>query len=375
MPTVTCTAAGHDRRAASGAGDDGPLDVARAPQGGPGQGAAAGGRRGGHQRGGPALSRRPTNRCGPGAGASRPRASTASAGSPRVADAGRGCPTGTVAAVVARHPARGARRRLDALDDADDGRALRDRQGHRRPDLAATTTCKPWKVDTFKVSNDPHFEEKLVDVVGLYMNPPERAVVFSFDEKTQVQALDRTQPSLPMKRGRGGTMTHDYKRHGTTDLFAAMNVATGEVLYDTKKRHTADRRAALLQAHRPPRPERTSRSTSCSTTSRPTRPRRSPSGSPHPEARALAPALHADQLVVAQPRRALVRRAHRASAAAAASFTSVDQLDRGDRAVGRALERRPEALRLAQAGRGDHREGPSRTGSAYPSQIRDGPLA
>src|SRR5487761_1693836 len=98
---------------------------------------------------------------------------------------------------------------------------------------------KPWKVDTFKVSNDPHFEEKLVDVVGLYLNPPERAVVFSFDEKTQVQALDRTQPSLPMKPGRGGTMTHDYKRHGTTDLFAAMNITTGEVVYDTKKSHTA----------------------------------------------------------------------------------------------------------------------------------------
>lgn len=98
---------------------------------------------------------------------------------------------------------------------------------------------KPWKVDTFKVSNDPRFEEKLVDVVGLYLNPPDRAVVFSFDEKTQVQALDRTQPSLPMKRGRGATMTHDYKRNGTTDLFAAMNVATGEVLYDTKARHRA----------------------------------------------------------------------------------------------------------------------------------------
>jgi transposase len=71
------------------------------------------------------------------------------------------------------------------------------------------------------------------------MNPPERAIVFSFDEKTQVQALDRTQPSLPMKKGRGGTMTHDYKRNGTTDLFAAMNVATGEVLYDTRKSHKA----------------------------------------------------------------------------------------------------------------------------------------
>ena len=98
---------------------------------------------------------------------------------------------------------------------------------------------QPWKLERFKISTDPHFEDKLVDVVGLYMNPPERAVVFSFDEKTQVQALDRTQPSLPMKKGRGATMTHDYKRHGTTDLFAAMDVATGQVLYDTKDRHSA----------------------------------------------------------------------------------------------------------------------------------------
>lgn len=99
---------------------------------------------------------------------------------------------------------------------------------------------KPWRIDAFKVSNDPYFEDKLVDVVGLYFDPPERAVVFSFDEKTQVQALDRTQPSLPMKPGRAGTMTHDYKRNGTTDFFAAMNVATGEVLFDTRKRHTAN---------------------------------------------------------------------------------------------------------------------------------------
>ena len=98
---------------------------------------------------------------------------------------------------------------------------------------------KPWKVDTFKISNDPRFEQKLVDVVGLYLNPPARAVVFSFDEKTQCQALDRTQPSLPMKRGRAGTMTHDCKRNGTIDLFAAMNLATGEVLTDLQKRHAA----------------------------------------------------------------------------------------------------------------------------------------
>jgi transposase len=101
----------------------------------------------------------------------------------------------------------------------------------------ADHNLKPWKVETFKVSNDPRFEEKLVDVVGLYLNPPARAVVFSYDEKTQCQALDRTQPSLPMKPGRAGTMTHDYKRHGTIDLFAAMNLATGEVLTDTGKGH------------------------------------------------------------------------------------------------------------------------------------------
>jgi hypothetical protein len=89
---------------------------------------------------------------------------------------------------------------------------------------------KPWRVETFKVSNDPRFEEKLVDVVGLYVHPPVRAAVFSFDEKTRCQALDRTQPSLPMKPGRAGTMTHDDKRNGTIDLFAAMNIAAGQVL-------------------------------------------------------------------------------------------------------------------------------------------------
>jgi len=96
---------------------------------------------------------------------------------------------------------------------------------------------RPWRVDTFKLSKDPRFEEKLVDVVGLYVDPPERAVVFSFDEKTQIQALDRTQPSLPIKAGRGRTMTHDYKRNGTTDLFAALNVGTGEVITQTRKSH------------------------------------------------------------------------------------------------------------------------------------------
>src|SRR5271169_2776678 len=110
-----------------------------------------------------------------------------------------------------------------------------------RVGIGKDSVAKNWadhNLKTFKVSNDPRFEEKLVDVVGLYVNPPARAVVFSFDEKTQCQALDRTQPSLPMKAGRAGTMTHDYKRNGTIDLFAAMNIATGEVLTDLRKSHT-----------------------------------------------------------------------------------------------------------------------------------------
>ena len=86
---------------------------------------------------------------------------------------------------------------------------------------------KPHLVKTFKLSNDPHFVDKLKDVVGLYLNPPEHALVFCVDEKTQIQALDRTQPSLPLKKGRAGTMTHDYRRHGTTTLFAALNVLKG----------------------------------------------------------------------------------------------------------------------------------------------------
>jgi transposase len=95
---------------------------------------------------------------------------------------------------------------------------------------------QPHRVRTFKISQDPHFVEKLHDVVGLYLNPPERAVVFSVDAKTQIQALDRTQPGLPLKKGRAGTMTHDYKRHGTTTLFAALEIASGSVVADCMPR-------------------------------------------------------------------------------------------------------------------------------------------
>ena len=96
---------------------------------------------------------------------------------------------------------------------------------------------KPHLVRTFKVSNDPHFAEKLEDIVGLYLNPPENALVFSVDEKSQIQALDRTQPGLPIKKGRAGTMTHDYKRNGTTTLFAALCTLTGHVISTCMPRH------------------------------------------------------------------------------------------------------------------------------------------
>jgi len=96
---------------------------------------------------------------------------------------------------------------------------------------------KPHLIRTFKLSNDKHFIEKVVDVVGLYLNPPEHALVLCVDEKTQIQALDRTQPSLPLKKGRCGTMTHDYKRNGTTTLFAALNVAEGKLIGTCMPKH------------------------------------------------------------------------------------------------------------------------------------------
>jgi len=96
---------------------------------------------------------------------------------------------------------------------------------------------KPHLIETFKLSNDPQFVEKLKDIVGLYLSPPEHAIVLSCDEKSQIQALDRTQPGLPLKRGRCGTMTHDYKRNGTTSLFAALNVLDGTVISECHARH------------------------------------------------------------------------------------------------------------------------------------------
>jgi len=115
---------------------------------------------------------------------------------------------------------------------------------------------RPHRVRTFKLSRDPQFVEKLTDVVGLYLNPPDKALVLCVDEKSQIQALDRTQPGLPMKRGRCGTMTHDYVRHGTTNLFAALNVLEGTVIGGCFERHRHEeflRFLRLIDRQTPPR--------------------------------------------------------------------------------------------------------------------------
>lgn len=122
-------------------------------------------------------------------------------------------------------------------------------------DLSFSTVARVWRahglkphlVRTFKVSNDPRFAEKLEDVIGLYLNAPEHALVLCCDEKSQVQALDRTQPGLPLKKGRAGTMTHDYVRHGTTTLFAALNVADGTLIGHCQDRHRHQEWLKFLQ--------------------------------------------------------------------------------------------------------------------------------
>jgi len=106
---------------------------------------------------------------------------------------------------------------------------------------------KPHRVRTFKVSRDPRFVEKLEDIVGLYVSPPEHALVLCCDKKSQVQALDRTQLDLPLKKGRAATMTHDYRRHGTTTLFAALNVLDGKVIGSCKQRHRHSEWLAFLR--------------------------------------------------------------------------------------------------------------------------------
>src|SRR5216683_5721479 len=119
-------------------------------------------------------------------------------------------------------------------------RLMAKRQGMSKSTISniwRSHNLKPHRVKTFKLSRDPKFVEKLTDVIGLYLNPPEHALVLCVDEKSQIQALDRTQPGLPLKKGRYGTMTHDYKRHGTATLLAALNTLDGTVIGMCQERH------------------------------------------------------------------------------------------------------------------------------------------
>jgi len=118
---------------------------------------------------------------------------------------------------------------------------------HHVQQVWAAADLKPHRLKSFKISNDPRFAEKVVDVVGLYMNPPDNAVVLSVDEKTQIQALDRTQPMLQLRPGQVERRTHDYKRHGTASLYAAFDIATGKVIGRVTEKHRAQEFLAFLE--------------------------------------------------------------------------------------------------------------------------------
>ena len=167
---------------------------------------------------------------------------------------------------------------------------------------------KPHRVESFKLSNDPRFIEKLEDIVGLYLDPPEHALVLCCDEKTQIQALDRTQPGLPLKRGRGATMTHDYKRNGVTTLFAALNVLTGKVLSMTDPLHRHQEWLRFLKTIDRNTPGSKRNCTSSLITTPPTS---TPKSDLVGQASALSPALHAYQFLLAQHGGAVLSRHHR----------------------------------------------------------------
>ena len=230
---------------------------------------------------------------------------------------------------------------------------------------------RPHRVSAFKVSTDPAFEERLTDVVGLYLDPPERAVVFCVDEKTQVQALDRTQPSLPLVPGRAATMTHDYKRNGTTNLYAALDVATGRVLTLCQPRHRHRGFLAFLKMVNANVPRGCDVHVIVDNSSTHT----------HPNVRAWLARHRRVRLhftptaVVAQPRRAVVPSDHQ-PAAPPSSVPLRRPAHRRHRRLDRPLERHRRPLRLDQDRRRDPRQDPTRPNRPHPHhQIRDAPLA
>jgi transposase len=217
---------------------------------------------------------------------------------------------------------------------------------------------QPQRMRQFKLSTDAKFAEKLRDIVGLYVDPPAHAVVLSVDEKSQIQALDRTQPGLPPKRGRCGTMTHDYKRHGTTTLFAALNVLDGSVIGRCMQRHRhQESSASSTPSRRRSRPANWC--TPLSTTTPPTSNRRCGSG--WRGTRADLP-FHANFRVLAQRGRGLLRQADQT--AAQARSIPLARLPPGrHQPLPRRSQHRPTALPLDQGPRHDHRRRQARAPS------------
>ena len=210
---------------------------------------------------------------------------------------------------------------------------------------------KPHIVQTWKLSTDPQFIDKVRDVVGLYMSPPENALVLCVDEKSQIQALDRTAPCLPMLPTTPARRTHDYVRNGTTSLFAAFDLASGSVIAQSYRQHRHQEFLALPQAHRRRRAQGPGPAPGPGQLRHAQDPRDPPVAA---EASQVPPALHPDQLIVAQPRRALVRRAHQPQAPP----VSPPQRHRARKRhphVDQRVEQGPEAVRMDQERRRDPR--------------------
>ena len=201
---------------------------------------------------------------------------------------------------------------------------------------------KPHLTGTFKLSTDPLFVEKVVDVVGLYHNPPERAVVLCVDEKSGIQALDRSQPVLPMMPGVPERRSHDYVRHGTTDLFAAFNIADGTVICELRRHHRAAEFKEIPGQDRQERARRAAGAHGLRQPGHPQDPRHPGLAGPSP---AVPPALHADRLIVDQPGRAVVRFPDRSEDPPRRAQERAGPRSRHPR-LDRALERQPAALRL-----------------------------
>jgi transposase len=216
---------------------------------------------------------------------------------------------------------------------------------------------KPWQAGTFKLSRDPAFAEKVADVVGLYLDPPGGAVVLSIDEKTQVQALDRTQPTLPLDFGKTAKQTHDYVRHGTTNLFAALNVHTGEVFGECKQtRNGQDFLDFLKRAVKPHAGK--SIHVVLDNLSTPRNSRRARMARQEP---AHYLPFHAGRLILAQPGGDLVR-SNNSSGHPTGYVRIGHSTDQEDQGLHCPLERRCEAVRVDCHRRRDSREGQDRPG-------------